>query len=368
MSLSQQLAALVGYDRTVVADLPKGHARALALQGALGMVPVLMVAGSAGAGLRFAGSPAWMAVVLGAFMGVYMLALLRVSVAGGGAAPHQAEERATKWSPRLVPVLLFAFLGVFFAQPTWLLVRARTLDPEIAKYRAALIAMHERAVLAPVREHIAELEKNVASAQKLLAKQQAAVDKLDRELKGLVGSADGQDVEARILKVARGDAVRQRDRAEDDHRWFSARLAETQAQEAHLASTELTDYARHMGASQFLVRRIRLAWQEPVPAAAWTAGNLLLFILPFLIARFIGLAALRAYETERRKRMRAAAEAAFAVFKEEIRTVLKEWPTFDGQTLEMFTDPPFNTTPRFFAGRKTHRIDRKSLRQLLAGK
>lgn len=368
MSVSQSLAALVGYDRTVVAGLGAGHARSLALQGALGMVPVALVAVSAAVGLRFAGSPGWMAAGLGAFMGFYMLALLRVSVAGGGAAPHQAEERARKWSPRLVPVLLFAFLGVFFAQPTFLLLRAPALDPEIAKYREALIAMHARAVLAPVRQHAVALKQNVDDATRALAKQQARVDKVEAELRPLSAGADGQEVEARVLKVALADATRQRDRAQDNHRWFSARLAETEQHEQHLRSTEVTEYARHLGASQFLVRRIRLAWQDPWPAAGWTLGNLVLFILPFLIGRYVGIHALRAYETERRLRMRAAAEAAFNAFKEEMRAVLRTWDTFDGQTLEMFTDPPFNTTPRFFAGRKTHRINRQELRKLLGAR
>ena len=368
MSLSQRLAALVGYDQTVVADLGPGHARSLALQGALGMLPVGLVAVSSAVGLRFAGSPGWMASVLGAFMAFYMLALLRVSVAGGGAAPHQPEERALKWNPRLVPVFLFAFLGVFFAQPTFLLLRAPELDPEIAKYREALIAMHERAVLAPVRQHVAALKTNVDASRALVAKQQKQVDKISGELRALTGSADGQEVEARVLNVALKDVTRQRDRADENHRWFSARLSEAEEQEQHLLATELTEYARHMGASQFLVRRIRLAWHDPLPAAGWTLGNLALFILPFLMGRYLGLGALRAYETERRKRMRAAAELAFNAFKEEIRTVLRAWDTFDGQTLEMFTDPPFNTTPRFFAGRKTHRINRQELRRLLAAR
>ena len=372
MSLSQQLASLVGYDPKIVAGLAPAHAASLARQGALAMLPVLLVAVSAAVGLHFAGSPVWMAAVLGAFMAFYMLALLRLSVAGGGAAPHQAEDRALKWSPRLVPVLLFAFLGVFFAQPTFLLLRAPLLDPEIHKYRETLVAMHERAVLEPVRQHLAELKKNVADASQQVARQQARTDKLVAAVRALAGPAasegDGREVEARMLGVAARDASRQLERLEQNHRWFAARLAETEQQEQRLLSSEVTDYARHMAASGFLVRRIRLAWLEPLPAVGWTLLNLMVFILPFLIGRYVGIHALRAYETERRLRMRAAAGHAFNVFKEEMRAVLRAWDTFDGQTLEMFTDPPFNTTPRFFADRKLLRVSRKELRRLLAAR
>lgn len=370
MSVAQQLAGLVGYDRTIVAGLAPAHAASLARQGALAMLPVLLVAVSAAVGLRFAGSPAWMAAGLGAFMGFYMLALLRLSVAGGGAAPHQPEERALKWSPRLVPVFLFAFLGVFFAQPTFLLLRAPRLDPEIAQYRATLMSMHERAVLGPVRQHVGELKKNVDAVGAQLDRQQAQVDKAEQELRAVAAASstagDGREVEARVLGAALQDARRQRDRLEENHRWFAARLSEAEAEEQRLLSTEVTEYARHMAASQFLVRRIRLAWHAPLPAAGWTLANLLLFILPFLIGRYVGIHALRAYEAERRLRMRDASKLAFDVFKEEMRTVLRAWDSFDGQTIEMFTDPPFNTTPRFFAGRKLHRITRQELRRLLA--
>lgn len=371
MSLAQQLASLVGYDRTIVAGLGPAHAASLARQGALAMLPVVLVAVSAAVGLHFAGSPLWMASVLGAFMAFYMLALLRLSVAGGGAAPHQPEERALKWNPRLVPVLLFAFLGVFFAQPTFLLLRAPLLDPEIAQYREALISMHERAVLAPVRQHLSGLRKAVGNVSQQISAQQARVDKLDSELRALAPSStegDGREVEARVLGVALQDVKRQLQRLEENHRWFAARLKEAEQQEQRLLSTEVTEYARHMAASQFLVRRIRLAWREPLPAIGWTLANLSLFILPFLIGRYVGINALRAYEAERRLRMRAAAKHAFDVFKEEMRVVLRAWDSFDGQTLEMFTDPPFNSTPRFFAGRKLHRINRQELRRLLIPK
>jgi len=372
MSAAQQLASLVGYDRTIVAGLGPAHAASLARQGALAMLPVVLVAGSAGVGLHFAGCPVWMAAVLGAFMAFYMLALLRLSVAGGGAAPHQPEERALKWNPRLVPVLLFAFLGVFFAQPTFLLLRAPQLDPEITKYREALIAMHERAVLGPVRQHLSELRKNVEDSSRQVSGQQARVDKLDGQFRALAApsstAGDGREVEARVLGVAVQDLKRRLERLEENHRWFAARLSEAEQQEQRLLSTEVTEYARHLAASQFLVRRIRLAWREPLLAVGWTLANLMLFILPFLIGRYVGIHALRAYEAERRLRMRAAAKQAFDVFKEEMRTVLRAWDSFEGQTLEMFTDPPFNSTPRFFAGRKLHRINRQELRRLLATK
>ena len=133
VTLSHRLLSLAGYDPEVARALGPSSARRLS------WIAAQLTQG------------AWpLSVAAGVAFGGFVLNLLRVSVAGGGMAPHKSELQAERFRPAGPPLIVIGVLGALLAQPAILPLFAGELEPAIAAHRAALLRKH-RAERAPER-------------------------------------------------------------------------------------------------------------------------------------------------------------------------------------------------------------------------
>jgi hypothetical protein len=142
------LASAAGFDNKVIAELAPHQAQSIARLGALHLLPCVLLGGAAAA-FAWLLEP-WLGASIGAFVIVTLLALnlMRLIIAGGGAAPHGTAEQSRRWAPTLAPLLVFGCLGACLAQPVQLLLYAPAFDGRIEQHRDALIAEHERTLRA----------------------------------------------------------------------------------------------------------------------------------------------------------------------------------------------------------------------------
>lgn len=346
--LSTRLASALGYDPDVTAELSAGQVRALAAVACGGVPAVIAVGASAAYGVWAAAGGAVLPALVGVGAGAYLWNLLRLSVAGGGVAPHEDLARAVDWSPRVVVLAILALLGFFFAQPLVLWGLRTQQDPAVQRLRASLVSMHEQAVVGAVQARLAEARAAQTTAQSRRADLQARMDATARELAALdaVGTADGQDVERRVLASAAEDHRSRAvllDRAVEDATREAARW-ETEAR--RVLDEDVAAYTAHLGRSHFLLRRVQLTWEHPAGPLLMSLGMVWLMLLPWLLSATAARRTIRAYEATRRQRTRALVDAAHVQLRAQLEAALRHWNTFGELAQEPFEDAPYNTRPR----------------------
>lgn len=346
--MSPRLASWLGYDPVLVAPLPVGHQRSLAVVAACALPGLFALALSAAYGTYLASDTLALAVVVGVGAGLYLLNLLRVSVAGGGAAAHQPVRQASTWAPRAVPLIMLALLGGFFAQPLALWWFADEQDEAIARLKASLGQMHEAAVLGTARRALDDARAALDAARTRAKTVQNRLDSATRELDALAraDATDGSDVEQRVLMAAIGDdrsaLVRLSREVEDGQR----RVAELTLTEQRVRTEDVAVYRAHLERSHFLVRRVQLAWAAPTRPLFASMLMVLLMVLPWVASASLGRSAHRAYEVRRWAATRALVEVAYGEARRLEADALKVWPNFTKLREELFLDPPYNTRPR----------------------
>lgn len=329
--MSPRLAALLGYDPYRVADLRPELQRALALTALAAFPGIALLAGSAAYGAFLASDVVALSVAVGIGAGLYLLNLLRVAVAGGGVGPQQPLAEVTHWMPRTVPLVMLAFLGLFFAQPLILGLLASEQDPKIEVLRRTLALMHTTAVLRTVGEEKTRATAALAAAQARLALREKT---LQREV-GKLGVEEARlAVEAQRAEVARATAA----------------LAQVHELEVRVQREDVEPYHRHLKTSHFLLRRVQLTWERPLLPAFVSLLMVLLMVLPWFASATLARTASRAYEARRWKMNRAIIDAAYADARRLEAEALAQWPAFAGLRAELHEDAPYNTRPRAGAG------------------
>jgi hypothetical protein len=317
-----------------VADLRPELQRALALTALAAFPGIALLAGSAAYGAFLASDVVALSVAVGIGAGLYLLNLLRVAVAGGGVGPQQPLAEVTHWMPRTVPLVMLAFLGLFFAQPLVLGLLASEHDPKIEVLRRTLALMHTTAVLRSVGEEKTRATAALAAATARLALREKTLQARQREV-GKLGLNEARlAVEAQRAEVARATAA----------------LAHVHDLEVRVQREDVEPYQRHLKTSHFLLRRVQLTWARPVLPAFLSALMVLLMVLPWFASATLARTASRAYEARRWKMNRAIIDAAYADARRLEAEALAQWPAFAGLRAELHEDAPYNTRPRAGAG------------------
>ncbi len=148
MSLRLRIPQLLGFDPELLEGLDAKYRRDLTYFCFLGLLPCGLIGGGAGYGLWLVERSGPIAVGGALAFALLLLNMLRVSIAGSGMTLSLPPRLAARWKPRLTPVVMFALLGIIFAQPTQLVLHAATLDPAVHRYRVAMMEAHEKAVRA----------------------------------------------------------------------------------------------------------------------------------------------------------------------------------------------------------------------------
>lgn len=345
--MSAHLARFIGYDPTHVEPLPVAQRRALAGVAA-GLWPGTALIGlSAGYGAFLTSDSVGLGVVVGLVAPLYLVNLMRVSVAGGGVAPHQSLKTTATWTPRVVPLVMLACLGGFFAQPLILLALESEHDPMIRELQTALTEMHEQAVAFPARAALSEAKRALEASTRRQTELKQRLERATGELVRLEreGGRDGAEVERRVVTAAAQEdatALRAVERQVDDSERAVARWS---LEEARVRTDDVAPYAAHLERSHFLLRRIQLTWASPLRPVALTALMVVLMVLPWVISATLARAAHRAYERRRWASTRALIETAYQRARTEEEAALRRWPTFTSLRGELYADAPYNTRP-----------------------
>ena len=334
--MSPRLAALLGYDPHRVADLRPELQRALALVALSAFPGLLLVAGSAAYGAFLASDVVGLCVAVGIGAGLYLLNLLRVAVAGGGVGPQQPLAEVTQWMPRTVPLVMLAFLGVFFAQPLILGILSAEQDAQVEVLRRELSLMHSTAVSRSVADERTRATAALAAAKARLGLTKKTLEARLRDSSSRPAVLD----EARLaVNVQRVEVER-----------AAAALGHVHELEVRLQREDVEPYLRHLKTSHFLLRRVQLTWATPLLPAFLSLVMVGLMVLPWFASATLARTASRAYEARRWKMNRAIIDEAYARARRLEAEVLAQWPAFAGLRQELYEDAPYNTRPRAGAG------------------
>lgn len=142
VALSHRLLSLAGYDPEVTRALGPSSARRLSLIALFHLLPCALMGGAAGYASHLTQGDWPLSLTVGLAFGGFVLNLLRVSVAGGGMAPHKTHVQAQRFRPAMPPVIVIAVLATLLGQPAILPVFADELKPALATHRAALLRQH----------------------------------------------------------------------------------------------------------------------------------------------------------------------------------------------------------------------------------
>jgi len=142
VSPNRRLLALAGYDPEVVRALGPSSARQLSSIALAHGLPIVLMGAAAGYATQLAHGVVAVSVAAGLAFGAFVANLLRVSVAGGGMAPHKTLAQSERFRPAMPPVLVLSLLSALLAQPAMLPLFAGELEPQVAAHRAQLLRQH----------------------------------------------------------------------------------------------------------------------------------------------------------------------------------------------------------------------------------
>ncbi len=136
------LPSLIGFDAEIIERMEQKQARRLRNLLRWYFAPCVCMGASGGLFLWLVEGSVVGALLLAGAIGLMVLNLLRLLVAGGGAAPHWSEARAARWTPTLPPLLILGGLAACFAQPVQLAAFSSLVDQDVEQYRAQLLSEH----------------------------------------------------------------------------------------------------------------------------------------------------------------------------------------------------------------------------------
>lgn len=145
MTPSHRLLALAGYDPEVARALGPSSVRRLTWIALAHLLPCGLMGWAGGYAAHLTQGSAWLSIAAGVAFAAFVLNLLRVSVAGGGMAPHKTELQTERFRPAMPPVIVVAVLAGLLAQPAILPLFAAELEPDVAAHRAELLRRHRAA-------------------------------------------------------------------------------------------------------------------------------------------------------------------------------------------------------------------------------
>ncbi len=138
----RRLPSLVGFDDAIVRSLDDQNQRRLRRLLRWYPLPCAAMGLSGGLFVWLVEHSLIASTVLAVAIALMVLNLLRLIVAGGGAAPHWSEGRVSRWAPTLPPLLILGGLAACFAQPIQLAVFAPLVDRAVQEHRAELVSRH----------------------------------------------------------------------------------------------------------------------------------------------------------------------------------------------------------------------------------
>jgi hypothetical protein len=136
---------LVGYDARIAGSLPESSRRQIEWLAEGYLLSAFMLIAPIGYAVWLIQHSLLAAFLSAAFAWCVILAVLRLLTSGGGAAPHMNDSEVRAHSPTLIPMLLWFFLAVIFAQIAQLPVFQRELNASVSAHRIELMAKHNAA-------------------------------------------------------------------------------------------------------------------------------------------------------------------------------------------------------------------------------
>ncbi len=137
-------ARLIGYEPALLDRISAGAVAQLALLGEAWSFSSTLLALPLGYGLWLVGHSLWGAALGALAMGAFVVNLLRLSAAAGGAAPHFEGVQVRAHRPAWGPTVFIGFLALLMAQLAQLPLHRAALDPQVDAYRKELVLAHER--------------------------------------------------------------------------------------------------------------------------------------------------------------------------------------------------------------------------------
>jgi hypothetical protein len=137
------LPALFGYDPVLLAELKPKRQRAINLLAEAWIISSAMLAAAVGYALWLVEHSLWLSLASALGMGLVVVNLLRLVVAGSGAAPHLARDHVQEYRPALGPTFVLSMLAVLLAQPAQLPLWQAELAGPMNEHRANLLEQQE---------------------------------------------------------------------------------------------------------------------------------------------------------------------------------------------------------------------------------
>ncbi|HKU41187.1 MAG TPA: hypothetical protein VJR89_23655 [Polyangiales bacterium] len=130
---------LLGYDARLLSRLPAAERDAIEWLAAGWAFSCALLAGPIGYAAWLATHSAVVAAAVGCGALALLGAVLRLTIAGGGAAPHRP---AQAHDPSAGPAILIGVLALLFAQPALLPLSRAELEAPLARHRSELLERH----------------------------------------------------------------------------------------------------------------------------------------------------------------------------------------------------------------------------------
>lgn len=141
---ASRLPELFGYDPGLLDQLKPGRRRALHLLAEAWIVSSALLAASVGYALWLVEHSLPIAFLSALAMGLVVINLLRLVVAGSGAAPHLSPEHLRDYRPALGPTFVLSMLAALLGQPAQLPLWHDRLETPVAAHRETLLAKQEQ--------------------------------------------------------------------------------------------------------------------------------------------------------------------------------------------------------------------------------
>jgi hypothetical protein len=138
------LPEIFGYDPLLLAQLKPRRRRTVSLLAEAWIISSAALAASVGYAIWLVEHSLWVSLLCALAMGLVVINLLRLVVAGSGAAPHLSMEHVSEYRPALGPAFVLSMLAVLLAQPAQLPLWQAELAAPVAEHREQLLAQQEQ--------------------------------------------------------------------------------------------------------------------------------------------------------------------------------------------------------------------------------
>lgn len=163
--MQNALPEVFGYDPRLLARLKPGRRRTINLLAEAWIISSAALAASVGYALWLVEHSLAVSLLSAVAMALVVINLLRLVVAGSGAAPHLSAEHVRAYRPALGPTFVLSMLAVLLAQPAQLPLWQAELSAPMAEHREALLARQEQASRALGHEVRPAFRKELAESE-----------------------------------------------------------------------------------------------------------------------------------------------------------------------------------------------------------